>query len=495
MTDHDHDLIVVGGGNAGLCAALAARETGARVVVLERAPKEWRGGNSAFTGGLFRAPYTGLDELRRIMPDLSDAEVKNVEFGSYPEDAFFEDLARVSDYRADPDLTETVVRRGQDTLVWMREHGIRFLPPFGRRSVKEGERTIFQSGAVIEASGGGAGLVEMLYVAAERAGIEIRYETRGRSLLTGASGVTGVVTQDPRGTHELRARGVVLAAGGFSSNPAWRAAYLGAGWDLARARGTRFNTGDGLTMAQEVGAGLAGNWSGCHATPWELNAPEFGDPRAARTFFRAHYNFGIMVNRDGDRFVDEGADFKNYTYAKYGRSILEQPGQVAWQVFDAQTYDLLGKEEYRSGNSTRVTADSIEELAGKLEGVDSERFVATVQAYNDAVDRQAPFNPSILDGKGTVGLRVPKSNWATPLEDGPFEAFAVTCGLTFTFGGLRVGTDAAVLDAGGAAIPGLYAAGEIVGGLFYSNYAAGTGLTTGAVMGQLAGRHALGAAA
>lgn len=486
----DYDVIIAGGGNAGLCAALAARERGASVLVVERAPVGGRGGNSAFTGGLFRAPYDGVDDLKALMPDLSDAEQENVEFGSYPESAFYDDLATVSDYRADPDLTETVVDRAKSTLLWMREHGVRFLPPFNRRTVKSGTKTIFQSGAAIEVSGGGPGLIEMLYRAVERAGIDIVYETRARDLLTDERRVCGVVAVGPKGAEQHRARSVILASGGFSSNPAWRAAYLGPGWDLARVRGTRFNTGDGITMALDVGAGLAGNWSGCHATPWELYAPEFGDQKAARSFFRAHYNFGIMVNADGRRFVDEGETYKDYTYAKYGKAILEQPRQFAWQVFDAQAAHLLGREEYRSGNSTRVVADTVEELADKLDGVNVQRFLATVRAYNDAVDRDTAFDPAVLDGKGTSGLDVPKSNWATPIEVAPFEAYAVTGGITFTFGGLRVDPNGAVLDAGGTPIDGLFAAGEIVGGLFYKNYAAGSGLTSGAVIGKLAGEHA-----
>lgn len=486
----EFDVIVVGGGNAGLCAALSARERGAEVLVLERAPYEWRGGNSSFTGGLFRGPYEGVDDLRELMPDLTEAETANAEFGSYPEESFFDDLARVSDYRADPDLTELVVSRARQTLLWMRDHGVRFLPPFGRRTVERDGKVFFQSGAAIEASGGGPGLVEMLYRSVDRAGISVEYGSRAHSLVVRGPGVEGVRVSTPEGPQEVKGKSVVLASGGFSSNPAWRAAYLGPGWDLARVRGTRFNTGDGISMALEIGAELAGNWSGCHATPWELYAPEFGDPKAARSFFRAHYNYGIMVNRHGRRFVDEGANFKDYTYARYGRAILEQPGHFAWQIFDAQVEELLGREEYRSGNTTRVTADTLEELAERLEGVDSRRFLATVHAYNDAVDRDTPFNPAVLDGKGTTGLDVPKSNWATPIERAPFEAFAVTGGLTFTFGGLRVDTNGSVLAAGGEPIRGLYAAGEIVGGLFYGNYAAGTGLTTGAVIGKIAGERA-----
>jgi tricarballylate dehydrogenase len=196
-----------------------------------------------------------------------------------------------------------------------------------------------------------------------------------------------------------------------------------------------------------------------------------------------------MVNTRGQRFVDEGADFRNYTYAKYGREILAQPGQVAWQIFDAQVANLL-RDEYRIRQVTRVTAGSLDELAGKLEGVDPVGFRATVDAFNAAVDRSAPFDPTRKDGRATRGLPVPKSNWANPLDTPPYEAYAVTCGITFTFGGLHVDADARVISEDGEPVAGLYGAGELVGGLFYFNYPGGTGLTSGAVFGRRAGAHA-----
>jgi tricarballylate dehydrogenase len=251
-------------------------------------------------------------------------------------------------------------------------------------------------------------------------------------------------------------------------------------------RGTRFNTGDGIRMALDIGAASRGHWSGCHAVGWDANAPEFGDLAVGDGFQKHSYPFGIMVNTRGQRFVDEGADFRNYTYAKYGREILAQPGQVAWQIFDAKVANLL-RDEYRIRQVTRVTAESIDELAGKLEGVDPGGFRATVDAFNAAVDRSAPFDPTRKDGRAARGLIVPKSNWANPLDTPPYEAYAVTCGITFTFGGLHVDADARVICEDGQPIAGLYGAGELVGGLFYFNYPGGTGLTSGAVFGRQAG--------
>jgi tricarballylate dehydrogenase len=208
---------------------------------------------------------------------------------------------------------------------------------------------------------------------------------------------------------------------------------------------------------------------------------------------RDSYPFSIMVNADGKRFLDEGADIRNYTYAKYGRIILEQPGQFAWQIFDSSVTHLL-RPEYRSKHVTKVKANGLEELAAKLEDVNKDQLLKTVREFNAAVKREVPFNPNVKDGRAAVGLEVSRSNWAIPLENPPFEAYAVTCGITFTFGGLKITTDAQVVDTNHQPIPGLYAAGEMVGGLFYFNYPGSTGLMSGAVFGRLAGRSAATAA-
>ena len=209
-----------------------------------------------------------------------------------------------------------------------------------------------------------------------------------------------------------------------------------------------------------------------------------------RDRFQKHsYPFAIMVNATGKRFVDEGADFRNYTYAKYGRVILEQPGQFAWQIFD-QKVKHLQRDEYRIRQITKVTADTIEELAKKLDGVDAAQFVKTIAEYNAAVRRDVPFNPNVKDGRCTQGLAINKSNWANTFDQPPYEAYGVTCGITFTFGGLRINTDAEVLNTDYQPIRGLYAAGELVGGIFYFNYPGGSGLISGAVFGKIAGTSA-----
>ena len=480
------DIVVVGGGNAALCAALSARESGARVAVLEAAPEDQRGGNSTYTAGAMRTVFGGVDDLVALMPDLTEAERRETDFGSYTADQYFDDMARVTHFRADPDLVETLVRRSHETLVWMREKGVRFQPSYRRQAFKVDGRYKFWGGLAVEAWGGGPGLVENLYKAAAGAGIDVFYDARAQSLLQDDTGVIGVRARIGGTTRDIPARSVVLACGGFEANTEWRTRYLGPGWDLAKVRGTMFNQGDGIRMALDAGAMPFGNWSGCHAIAWDRNAPAFGDLAVGDGFQKHSYPFSIIVNADGERFVDEGADFRNYTYAKYGREILSQPGQLAWQVFDAKSTDLL-RDEYRIREVTRARADTLPELAAKMESVNAERFLETVAAYNAAVMTDVPFDPNVKDGRGTRGLVPPKSNWANPLDTPPFEAYEVTCGITFTFGGLRIDENAQVLDTAAQPMPGLYAAGELVGGLFYFNYPGGTGLVSGAVFGRIAG--------
>ena len=483
------DLVVVGGGNAAFCAALAARERGASVLVLERAPEDEAGGNSRFTAGAMRVAYAGVDDLRRLMPDLTDEEVGRTDFGTYTEEQFLDDMGRVTQYRCDPDLTEILVKKSLETLLWMRDKGIRFAPIYGRQAFKVDGKFKFWGGLTVEAVGGGEGLVEAWTQSARKHGVEVWYRARATALIADDSGVHGVRVKREGKTLEVRAKSVVLAGGGFQSNPEWRARYLGPGWELAKVRGTRFNTGDVIRMALDIGAAPVGNWSGCHAVGWERNAPEFGDLAVGDQFQKHSYPFGIMLNAEGRRFVDEGADFRNYTYAKYGRVILNQPGQFAWQVFDQKVKHLL-RDEYKIKQVTKATANTLEELVLKLDDVDPKAALAEIEAYNAAVTSSIPFNPNVKDGRRTTGLAVNKSNWANVLDTPPFEAYAVTCGITFTFGGLRIDTGARVLSTDGEPIPGLYAAGELVGGIFYFNYPGGTGLTNGSVFGRIAGSSA-----
>ena len=484
------DVIVVGAGNAATCAALSAREQGASVLMLEKAPYDERGGNSLFTAGGFRFVHDGLDDLRSdILDDLTEGEV--LQIGNLPphsKQKYIDDIMRVTENNADEDLAEILAGQSRDTMRWMRKHRIRFIPMFGRQSFKIDGKHHFYGGVNIEAIGGGWGLVDQLMQAAEREKIEIRYETALVGLLQDQKGhVTGVCAKGPDGFVELHAKAVVLACGGFQANPEMRVRYLGPGWELCKVRGTRYNTGDGINAALAIGAQPFGGWSTCHAVQWDISAPPFGDRVVLDNYQKHSYPIGIVVNMLGERFIDEGADMRNYTYAKYGREVMKQPLRAAVQIFDAKTIANV-RDEYRIREVTKAEANTIEELAEKLE-IDVEGLKKTIAEFNAACQPGA-YNPSILDGVGTKGISPPKSNWALPIDKPPYSGFVVTCGITFTFGGLRINTSANVLDLVDKPVPGLFAAGELVGGLFYQNYPGGTGLMNGAVFGRLAGKSA-----
>ncbi len=485
----DTDVVVVGGGNAALCAALAARENGVRVLVLEAAPVSARGGNSRYTGGIVRMAFRGVEDLKPLFDDVSEEAYSNMDFGKYDEGDFLDDLGRVTQYRIDPDLAECMVKQSRGVYLWLKQKGVRFAPPLGRQAYKVDGKFTFWGGVAVETWGGGEGLVKSLYEAAEREKIRVRYQTRVGRILQKNGHACGVMAMC-KGKHlHIHAKAVVLASGGFEANSEWRNRHLGPGWDLAKVRGTRYNLGDGIRMALEAGAMGWGQWSGCHAVGWDLNAPNFGDLRVGDAFQKHSYPLSMMLNLEGRRFVDEGADFRNYTYAKYGRRILEQPAQTAWQVFDSKVVHLL-RDEYRIRQVTKVRANTLKELYTRIEGMDVQTALQTTQAFNHAVQTQTAFNPNAKDGRCTQGLTLPKSNWANTLDAPPFEAYGVTCGITFTFGGVRINPSAQVLDVEENPLSGLYAAGEMVGGLFYFNYPGGSGLTSGAVFGRIAGQQA-----
>ena len=481
-------VIVVGAGNAALAAAVSAQEQGAdRVVVLEKAPKELRGGNTHYSGGLFRFAYDRPEELLPLVPDV-ERELPGFPAGvePYPQKRFWQDLLRVTEGRTDPELGEILIGRSFDTVRWMVKHGIEMEPAVSLSAVRVGNTVKWSPGAIIRARHEGVGLSAMWFKVAEARGIEIRYGTSAVRLLQDKRGrVTGVATQDADGFGEITARAVVLGCGGFEANPEWRARYLGRPWDSAKVRGTRYNTGDGLRMAIEIGALPHGQWTGCHSTPIDAGAPPHGDRKLTDKTNRLSYPFGVLVNTRGRRFFDEGEDFQFYTYAKLGGIILNQPAGVAFQIFDAKVAGLL-EARYQTGSP--IVADSIEELVGKLP-VDRPTGLQALAEYNAAVDA-GTFDPTVKDDLGTKGLDLPKSNWAQRLDTPPFVAYPVTGGITFTFGGVRINDRAQVMNTAWAPIPGLYACGEMVGGLFHGNYPGGTGLMSGAVFGRIAGRSA-----
>jgi tricarballylate dehydrogenase len=479
------DVLVVGSGNAGLCAALAALEQGARVAIIEKAPKHLRGGNSAYTA-LYRFAYEGLDDLRNLA-SIDDELASKMVVEPYPPSAFLEDLLRTSGGRANPALMKTMADESYAVMKWMQEHGLELEPSIDGSREHNG-KLHWQPGAVLRPVGLGGGILNALFDAVSRGGGEIVYEAQMIDLVLDERGdVDGVVVKTPNSREDVRAGAVILAAGGFEASPEMRARYLGPGWDLAKVRGTRFNTGEALEVALRHGAAAAGEWSGCHATM--VHAVASSVEMGEETLFPLSYPFGIIVDTAGERFTDEGANYFMQTYAKLGREILNRPVGRAFQIFDAKTAHLLkgegaGQLAYAVPH---LTADSVSELAAMAD-IPPAQFQREIELFNAAV-QPGEFDASILDGKHTIGLPINKSNWALPIDSPPFQAFPVECGITFTYGGLLTDVNGQVFDTSGSAIRGLYAVGEIAG-TFFSNYAGGSGLIKGAVFGKRAGEHA-----
>jgi len=486
----DYDVIVVGAGNAAMAAAMSAREQGAgRVAVLEKATEALRGGNTHYSGGLFRFAYDRAEDLRPLVPDV---ERQVSDFFStvepYPVDQFRADLHRVTEGRTDPELSEILLGRSYDTVRWMVAQGMVLEAAVSLSAVKVDGKVRWSPGAILRAQHEGVGLSRMWFDIAARRGVDIRYDTGAVALLQDRHGrITGVSVRDRDGYHELTAKAVVLGCGGFESNPEWRARYLGRPWDHAKVRGTRYNTGDGLRMAIDIGALPYGQWTGCHSTPIDADAPPFGDRKLTDKTNRLSYPYGVLLNRHGRRFFDEGEDFQFYTYAKLGGIILGQPGGVAYQIFDQKVTPLL-EGRYKTGHP--LVADTLRALVDRLP-VEHVAGRDTIEAYQAAVSA-GRFDPTVKDGLATKGLDLPKSNWAQPLDAPPFVAYPVTGGITFTFGGVKVDDRARVMSTAWTPIPGLYACGEMVGGLFHINYPGGSGLMSGAVFGRIAGANAAG---
>lgn len=483
-----YDIVVVGAGNAALCAAIAGREQGAEILVLERAPKEKKGGNSFFTDGAIRAAYGNLDNIRKVIPLLSDEEAANTVMPEYDAKEYYDDLMRVTEGKSEPALAKTLTEKSLETILWMKDQGIVFELNKGNQSFVENGKRHFWGGLPLKTKEKGIGLMRSLFQRAEELGIEVCYEARATQLLTENAEVKGVAVEISGEEVEIHSACVILANGSFEADREKRKEHIGEEWQAAIVRGTEYNTGDGLDMALAAGAQKFGQWSGCHSIGTDSNAPTVGDFKKPGDIYKKHsYPLSIMLNQDGQRFVDEGADFRNYTYAKYGREILKQPGHVAYQLFDAKTRPLL-REEYNLTEATFYEAATLEALVNQLP-VDKEQFLATIGEYNSAV-QEGEFNPSVKDGKRTEGIVPPKTNWANTVEEGPFYAYPVTCGITFSFGGIHTDPKGQVLDEKQQPIRGLYAAGEMVGGIFYHNYPGGSGLMSGAVFGKIAGSSA-----
>jgi tricarballylate dehydrogenase len=485
--DQVWDVLIVGSGNAALCAGIAACENGSKVLIIEKADKAMAGGNTKYTAGAMRFVYDHSDDLLPLLANRDDPRVARSDFGAYSADKFREDLLGFNDGVPITPEQEILVTQSYDTMLWLAGHGVTYDPIYSRQSFEKDGKLVFWGGLTLAAENEGVGLFDMELAAYERLGGEIRYNAPMKDLVSDGARVTGVTLEDG---ETILARATILACGGFEANAEMRIEHMGPEWEHAKVRGTPHNTGDGLLAAWALGAQKYGRYDACHATPMDLHMKDFGNldiPHGDRKNYRKiSYFLGVMLNAKGERFVDEGKDYRNYTYAQFGRSVLQQPGQCAWQFFDSKVSELL-YGEYRFFDVSVEQSDDLVSLVAKCAGLDQEAALNTLIQYNDAVDGDVAFDPTTKDGKSTKGLALPKSNWAQALDTPPFYAYPVTGGVTFTYGGLKVSDRGAVLDAQDTPIAGLFACGEIVGGVFQGGYPGGSGLTSGAVFGRISG--------
>jgi tricarballylate dehydrogenase len=458
----EYDVVVVGCGIAGVSAGLRAAELGAEVAILEKSPERHRGGQTRFSES-FRVPSA--------VTDLSEHGYEFA-FPDYTPDDFYDDIMSRTNGRADPDLARAVVDRAGPTVEWLTDRGAEWdMEPLAVGYVAG--RTWCD----------GDELVGTLLAAATDEGADVHYEAAARELVRDDDArVAGLVADvgDERVRFDCDA--VVLASGGYESSSEKRARYYGPGYDDMKVRGSRYNSGGAIDMAIDAGANPVGQWSGAHMAIIDAGSPDV-EGGANRV---DGYQYGVIINRDGERFLDEGEDARAHTYAKFGREIFEQPGHVAYIVLDSR----MNEHARATGPSEPTVADSPAALFDAVD-VDAATAEETLAAYNAACD-PGEFDPAVLDGNATdAALDPPKSNWAVPLDEPPYYAYPVTGGITFAFGGVEVTPSAEVVDDRGRVVPGFYAAGNCTGGLFYDNYPGGTGLTNAAVFGKTAAETAV----
>jgi tricarballylate dehydrogenase len=448
--------MVVGCGIAGLSAANRAVELGLDVTVVEKSPKEKRGG------------HTRHSESFRVASTEADLEQYGYEFNidDYAPDDFYDDIMKQTNGRADEDLARTIVDEIGPTIEWLTERGVKWdMEPLNVGYTVA--RTFFD----------GEELVADLVEAAEAEGATFEYRTEARELLFEDGSVAGLRARTDDGDVEYRADAVVVAAGGYESSEEKRTRYYGSDYDEMKVRGSRYNTGEGIEMVLDAGGRATGQWGGAHMALIDGEAPDY-EGGANRV---DGYQYGVLLNNEGERFFDEGEDARAHTYAKLGRLIFEEPGHEAYIVID----DALTEHMRATGPGDWITGDTVEDILAEL-GCESPADGAdTVEEFTAATDPDE-FDPDSLDGNRTEGVDPEKSNWALPLDEPPYHGYRVTGGITFGFGGAATDDRARALDTIGRPIPGLYVAGNTTGGLFFDNYPGGTGLANGAVFGRIA---------
>jgi tricarballylate dehydrogenase len=452
-----YDVLVAGGGNAALCAAITARQAGASVLLLEHAPRAFRGGNSRHTRNL-RAMHERPTDV------LTDA---------YQEDEYWDDLKRVTGGNTDEGLARMTIRASSGVFGWMQDCGVRFQPSL------TGTLNLSRTNAFF--LGGGKALVNAYYLTAERLGVVVAYDSEVLALKM-CDGTVRDVDITYRGyPYTVQARCVIASSGGFQANLDWMRQYWGDAVDNFVIRGTPYNRGKLLKNLLDQGVASVGDPTQCHAVALDARAPKFDGGITTRL---DSVPYSVVVNRHGDRFYDEGEDVWPKRYAIWGRLIAQQPGQIAYSLFDAKALKLFMPSVYPA-----VRGDSIGELATKL-GLDPVKVQDTVAKYNAAIGTGV-FNNTGLDGCGTVGLDPPKTNWARSIDTPPYYGYPLRPGITFTYLGVRVNERAQVLMEDGQPTGNLYASGEIMAGnILGRGYLAGFGMTIGTVFGRIAGQEA-----
>jgi tricarballylate dehydrogenase len=471
------DIIVVGCGVAGLSAALTAANEGAKVGVLERSTREVRGGNSRYTEAYLRMPNE-----TQISDDFEDRLVNNSVGAMDPKFLQF----TLKPYEQWPPLlkaygfTDTEVISAfsngvVDSIAWLKGFGIKFI-----------EATTFLTQATIRMapSGGGEAVVEALADAAEKMGITFYYETTARSLIQNRKGeIRGIQAwSNKEGIIDLESKAVILASGGFEGNLEMMSKYVGFHSHLTRptAPGGLYNKGEGIEMALKVGAAPAGQYDAFHAEPID---PRSTSPEASIFIF----NYGILVNQGGKRFVDEGSGLSDLIYEEVSRSILKQPGGKAYLIYDSKIEEVPNYKKAVRTDKGPIKAKSVKELASRLE-MDPVSLERTIKDFNNAVQK-GKFIPLDLDGVGTMGIDPPKSNWARTIDEKDLMAFPIICSNVFTFGGVKITPKSEVVNTDGYIIPGLYAAGETIG-FYYGSYVGSTSVLRGLVFGRISGKEA-----
>ena len=480
-----YDVVVIGGGSAAFEAAVAARQAGAeRVLMLEKAPEAEYGGNARYSGTGFRFWHQGAREIRELLSDVDEDYFSTFTIEPYSEADFLHDLNKMTLSRIDQSLARTLVQESNTAVHWMKETGIRF--ELLKEHAKVNGKRYLERGIAIHVAGGGIGQLKQWRKISEGLGVEIRFNSPVTAIHGNLHRVEGVKVASETGEYDIVARSIIACAGGFQASPEMRARYLAGNIDFVKVRGSKHDTGEVLRQLVGLGAATDGQWQAAHMSPVDAMAPPFETPQhedgRGNTQSRYDYPFGITVNALGLRFFDEGEAQHSYTYAKTGRAVLGQPGSVAWQLYDQQG---IRRRRYPHHKATFEEAESITALARKI-GIEPEVLNHTVSSFNEACSAEVGYDPTRMDGKSTHGLEITKSNWAIPLNEPPYRAYPVACGITFTFGGLKINSRAQVLNTMHEPIHGLYATGDIVG-LFFHNYPSFTGQTRNAVFGRLAG--------